>query len=202
MYSLRREMWNTKVMVKISVLAVISFILMFFEFPLLFLAPPFIKLDFSDLPALIGSFALGPMAGVIIQLLKNILNVLIEGTTTGGVGELANFVVGSAFAYTAGVFYYKNKTFKNAIIGLIVGTITMTITITLANYYIIFPFYAKLMGQPIQAFVDMGAMVSNKIVDLKTLMLFSIVPFNLLKGTILTIITVLIYKKVSPILHR
>lgn len=202
MYSLRREMWNTKVMVKISVLAVISFILMFFEFPLVFLAPPFIKLDFSDLPALIGSFALGPMAGVIIQLLKNILNVVIEGTTTGGVGELANFVVGSAFAYTAGVFYYKNKTFKNAIIGLIVGTITMTITITLANYYIMFPFYAKLMGQPIQAFVDMGAMVSNKIVDLRTLMLFSIVPFNLLKGTILTIITVLIYKKVSPILHR
>lgn len=202
MYTLSKETWNTKVMVKVSVLAVISFILMFFEFPLPFLAPPFIKLDFSDLPALIGAFSLGPMAGVIIQLLKNVLNVVIEGTTTGGVGELANFVVGSAFAYTAGAFYYRNKTFKNAIIGLVAGTITMTVVITLANYYIMFPFYAKLMGQPIQAFVDMGAMVSDKIVDLKTMMLFSIVPFNLLKGTILTAITLLIYKKVSPILHR
>ena len=189
-------------MVKVSVLAVVSFILMFFEFPLVFLAPPFIKMDFSDLPALIGSFALGPMAGVIIQLLKNILNVIIEGTTTGGIGELANFVVGAVFAYTAGAFYYKNKTFKNAVIGLIAGTIVMTIAITLANYYIMFPFYAKLMGQSTQAFVDMGAQLSNKIVDLKTLMLFSIVPFNLLKGTLLTIVTILIYKRVSPILHR
>ncbi|WP_262430605.1 ECF transporter S component [Paratissierella segnis] len=202
MYSLKKESWNTKIMVKVSVLAVVSFILMFFEFPLVFLAPPFIKMDFSDLPALIGSFALGPMAGVIIQLLKNILNVIIEGTTTGGIGELANFVVGAVFAYTAGAFYYKNKTFKNAVIGLIAGTIVMTIAITLANYYIMFPFYAKLMGQSTQAFVDMGAKLSNKIVDLKTLMLFSIVPFNLLKGTLLTIVTILIYKRVSPILHR
>mgnify|MGYP000862264037 FL=1 len=202
MYSLKKESWNTKIMVKVSVLAVVSFILMFFEFPLVFLAPPFIKMDFSDLPALIGSFALGPMAGVIIQLLKNILNVIIEGTTTGGIGELANFVVGAVFAYTAGAFYYKNKTFKNAVIGLIAGTIVMTIAITLANYYIMFPFYAKLMGQSTQAFVDMGAQLSNKIVDLKTLMLFSIVPFNLLKGTLLTIVTILIYKRVSPILHR
>lgn len=202
MYTLSKETWNTKVMVKISVMAVISFILMFFEFPVPFLAPPFIKFDFSDLPALIGAFALGPMAGVIIQALKNILNLLIEGSTTGGVGELANFVVGGVFAYTAGAFYYKNKNFKNAIIGLVVGTIAMTIVITLANYFIMFPFYAKLMGQPIQAFVDMGAMVSNKIIDLKTLMLFSIVPFNLVKGTILTAITLLIYKRVSPILHR
>jgi len=201
-YSLKKESWNTKIMVKVSVLAVVSFILMFFEFPLVFLAPPFIKMDFSDLPALIGSFALGPMAGVIIQLLKNILNVIIEGTTTGGIGELANFVVGAVFAYTAGAFYYKNKTFKNAVIGLIAGTIVMTIAITLANYYIMFPFYAKLMGQSTQAFVDMGAKLSNKIVDLKTLMLFSIVPFNLLKGTLLTIVTILIYKRVSPILHR
>lgn len=202
MYSLKKESWNTKIMVKVSVLAVMSFVLMFFEFPLVFLAPPFIKLDFSDLPALIGSFALGPMAGVIIQLLKNILNVIIDGTTTGGVGEFANFVVGGIFAYTAGAFYYKNKTFKNAVIGLVGGTIVMTIAITLANYYIMFPLYAKLMGQSIQAFVDMGARLSNKIVDLKTLMLFSIVPFNLLKGILQTVVTILIYKRVSPILHR
>ena len=202
MYTLSKETWTTRNMVKISVLGVISFVLMFFELPLPFLAPPFIKLDISDLPALIGSFSLGPMAGVIIQLLKNVLNVLIEGSTTGGVGELANFVVGSLFAYTAGLFYFKEKTFNRALIGLIVGTIAMTIGISLANYFVMFPLYAKLMGQPVQAFVDMGAAINKNITDLRTMMLWAIVPFNLLKGVILTALTLLIYKRVSPILHK
>ncbi len=202
MYTLSKETWNTKTMVKISVLGVISFILMFFEIPLPWLAPTFMKIDISDLPALIGSFAIGPMAGVIIQLLKNVLNVLIEGSTTGGVGELANFVVGSAFAYTAGFVYFKKKTFNRAVLGLVLGTIMMTIVITLANYFIMFPFYAKLFGMEIQTLVDMGAVINKNIVDLKSMMLIAVVPFNLLKGIILTAITLLIYKRVSPILHK
>ncbi len=202
MYTLSKEHWNTKTMVKISVLGVISFILMFFELPMPFLAPTFMKIDISDLPALIGSFAIGPMAGVIIQLLKNVLNVLIEGTTTGGVGELANFVVGSAFAYTAGFVYYKNKTFGRAVAGLLIGTVTMTIVITLANYFVMFPFYAKLFGMEIQTLVDMGAAINKNITDLKSMMLISVVPFNLIKGIMLTALTLLIYKRVSPILHK
>mgnify|MGYP002515734322 CR=1 FL=1 len=202
MYTLSKETWNTKTMVKISVLGVISFILMFFEIPMPFLAPTFMKIDISDLPSLIGSFAIGPMAGVIIQLLKNVLNVLIEGSTTGGVGELANFVVGSAFAYTAGFVYYKKKTFGRAVVGLLLGTVAMTIVITLANYFIMFPLYAKLMGQDIQAFVDMGTAINKNITDLKSMMLISIVPFNLLKGVMITALTLLIYKRVSPILHK
>ncbi len=202
MYTLSRESWNTKTMVKISVLGVISFILMFFEIPLPWLAPPFMKIDISDLPSLIGSFAIGPMAGVIIQLLKNVLNVLIEGSTTGGVGELANFVVGSAFAYTAGFVYYKKKTFKRAIIGLILGTIVMTLVITLANYFVMFPLYAKLMGQDIQVFIDMGTAINKNITDLGSLMLISVVPFNIVKGIMVTAITLLVYKRVSPILHK
>lgn len=202
MYTLSKESWNTKTMVKISVLGVISFILMFFELPLPWLAPTFMKIDISDLPALIGSFAIGPMAGVIIQLLKNVLNVLIEGSTTGGVGELANFVVGSVFAYTAGFVYYKNKTFNRAVVGLLLGTVAMTIVITLANYYVMFPFYAKLFGMEIQSLVDMGAVINKNITDLKSLMLISVVPFNLLKGVMLTALTLLIYKRVSPILHK
>lgn len=202
MYTLSKEHWNTKTMVKISVLGVISFILMFFELPMPFLAPTFMKIDISDLPSLIGSFAIGPMAGVIIQLLKNVLNVLIEGTTTGGVGELANFVVGSAFAYTAGFVYYKNKTFGRAVAGLLIGTVTMTIVITLANYFVMFPFYAKLFGMEIQTLVDMGAAINKNITDLKTMMLLSVVPFNLIKGIMLTALTLLIYKRVSPILHK
>ena len=202
MYTLSKELWSTKTMVKVSVLGVIAFVLMFFEMPLIFLAPPFIKMDISDLPALIGAFAMGPMAGVIIQLLKNVLNVLIEGTTTAGVGELANFVVGSAFAYTAGFIYFKKRTFGRAVIGLVVGTIVMTLVISIANYYVMFPFYAKLFGWPIDNLVEMGTAINKNIVDMKTMIIYAIVPFNLLKGTILTAITILIYKKVSPILHR
>ncbi len=202
MYTLSRDQWTTRTMVKVSIMAVIAFILMFFEFPLLWIAPPFIKIDISDLPALLGAFAMGPMVGVIIQLLKNVLNVVLEGSTTGGVGEFANFVVGSAFAYTAGAIYFRKKTFGRAVAGLLIGTVVMTVIITIANYYFIFPFYAKLFGMPIQALVDMGAGISDKITDLWSLMLYSIVPFNLLKGLLLSAITILIYKKVSPILHR
>ncbi|MDY0235035.1 MAG: ECF transporter S component [Gudongella sp.] len=202
MYTLSKELWSTKTMTKISVLGVIAFVLMFFELPLIFLAPPFIKLDISDLPALLGAFAMGPMAGVIIQLLKNVLNVVIEGTTTAGIGELANFIVGSAFAYTAGFIYFKKRTFARAIVGLVAGTIVMTIVISLANYYVMFPFYAKLFGLPIDTLVEMGTSINKNIVDMKTMIIYAIVPFNLLKGTILTAITILIYKKVSPILHK
>lgn len=166
------------------------------------MAPPFIKMDISDLPALLGAFAIGPMAGVVIQFLKNILNLVFEGTTTAAVGELANFVVGSVFAFTAGAIYYKKKTFKNAVIGLIVGTIAMTIAIAIANYYIMFPFYAKMFGWPIQDLVSMGTAINGNIVDLKTMMLYSIVPFNLFKGATVTAVTLLIYKRISPILHK
>ena len=202
MQVLSKKTWNTKAMVKVSVLGVIAFILMLFEMPLAWIAPPFIQLDVSDVPALLGSFALGPMAGVIIQFLKNILKLMFVGSGTGGVGELANFLVGSTFAFTAGVIYFRKKTLKNALIGLIAGTITMTIVITLANYFVMFPFYARLFGWPLQDFVNMGTAINANIVDLKTLMVFSIVPFNLLKGTIVTIMTVLIYKRISPILHK
>ena len=201
MHTLKKELWNTKVMVKVSVLAVISFILMFFEFPLVWLAPTFIKLDISDLPALIGAFALGPMAGEIIELLKNILNLLIDGTTTGGVGELANFVVGAAYVYTAGAIYFRKKNFKHAIVGLFFGTIVMTIIMAVANYYIMFPFYAKLFGMPLDTLIEMGTAINSRIVDMKSMILYTVVPFNLLKGIVISALTILIYKKVSPILH-
>jgi len=200
MYTLGKKSWDTKIMVKISVLAVISFIFMQLEFPIAFLAPSFLQMDISDIPALIGAFALGPMAGVIVQLLKNILHLF--QTSTVGVGELANFVVGSTFAYTAGYIYYKEKTFKRAVGGLIAGTITMTIVITIANYFIMFPFYAKLYGIDLDTIIAMGNAINKNIVDLKTMMVMAVVPFNLLKGTIVTILTILIYKKVSPILHK
>ena len=200
MYTLRKEDFNTRTMVKISVLGVIALILMLLDFPLWF-TPPFIKFDVSDVPSLIGAFALGPMAGVIIQFVKNLLKILVVGTNTAAVGELANFIVGSVFAYTAGLIYYKEKTFKNAIIGLIAGTITMTIVISVLNYYIMIPFYAKAFGMPLDKIVTISGAVNKYVVDLKSLIIYAIVPFNLLKGIVVSLVTILLYKRVSPILH-
>lgn len=201
MYTLRKEDFNTRTMVKISVLGVIALILMLLDFPLWF-TPPFIKFDVSDVPSLIGAFALGPMAGVIIQFVKNLLKILVVGTNTAAVGELANFIVGSVFAYTAGLIYYKEKTFKNAIIGLIAGTITMTIVISVLNYYVMIPFYAKAFGMPLDKIVTISGAVNKYVVDLKSLIIYAIVPFNLLKGIVVSLVTILLYKRVSPILHR
>ena len=182
MQTVSKERWTTKAMVKISILGVLAFVLMLFEMPLAWIAPPFIQLDISDLPALLGSFALGPVAGVIIQFLKNILKLVFVGSGTGAVGELANFIVGSTFAFTAGLIYLRKKTFKSAVIGLIAGTLVMSIVITIANYYVMFPFYAKLFGWPLEEFVNMGTAINENIVDLKTLMIYSIFLFNILKG--------------------
>lgn len=201
LYTLSREKWTTRNMVKIAVLGVIGMVLMFFDIPAFF-APGFLKIDLADLPALIGAFAMGPMAGVIVQLVKNLLSIFIEGTTTGGIGELSNFIVGSTFAYVAGLIYYKNKTFKRAVIGLLVGVLAMTTLATLSNYYIVFPLYAKIFGWPMDKIIGMGSAVNKFVIDYKTLILFAVVPFNLIKGTIVSIVTILIYKKVSPILHR
>ncbi|NMB09040.1 MAG: ECF transporter S component [Tissierellia bacterium] len=201
MYTLRKEDLNVKTMTKIAILGVISFVFMLLDFPLWF-TPTFLKFDISDLPSLIGAFALGPMAGVLVQLIKNLLKLLLAGTNTAAVGELANFVVGSVFAYTAGFIYYREKTFKNAIIGLIVGVLTMTVVISFANYYIMIPFYSKAYGLPLEKIIAMSTAVNKYIVDLKSLIIFGVVPFNLLKGLVTSILTVLLYKRISPILKN
>lgn len=199
MYTLSRENWDTRVMVKVSVLAVIGMVLMFFDVSAWF-APPFLKIDISDLPGLIGAFAMGPMAGVLVQLVKNILSFLIEGSKTGGVGELSNFLVGSCFVYVAGLIYYRKKTFTRAVLGMALGVISMSIFAGLSNYFVVFPIYSKLM--PLDQIIEMGSKVNKYVYDYKTLIIYAVLPFNILKGTIVSAITLLIYKRVSPILHK
>lgn len=196
-----REKMNTRTMVKTSVLSVLAFLIMYLEMPLWF-TPPFLKVDLSDIPALIGAFSLGPVAGVIVELLKNVLNLAIEGTTTGGVGELANFFVGSIFVFAAGAIYQNKKTFKNAVLGMITGAIAMTLVAAVLNYYFLIPFYAKLFGVTVDQYVELGAQVNRFVSDYKTFILYGIVPFNLFKGIMVSIITIPLYKRVSPILHR
>lgn len=195
------SIWSTKTMIKISVLGVLAFLIMFIEIPMWF-TPPFLKIDLSDIPALVGAFALGPIAGVAIEFLKNVLHMLLKGTSTMGVGELANFIIGSVFVYTAGILYYKKRNFAAAVRGLILGTIVMTLVASVANYVFLIPFYAKLFGANVELYVSMGSQVNSLVTDFKTFILFGIVPFNLLKGIIVSILTIPVYKRLSKVLHK
>jgi len=186
-------------MTKIALLSAFSIVLMFFELPLPFF-PEFLKIDASDLPALVGGFALGPLSGVAIVLFKNLLHMF--QTTSAYVGEVANFVVGTALVFPASLYYMKHKTKKSAIVGLVIGTVCMAIVGALVNYFVMIPLYAKLFGMDIEAIVAFGTMVNKNITNLNTLILFAIVPFNLIKGFAVSLITILIYKYISPILHK
>ena len=191
---------NVNRLVKISLLVAMAFVLMLFEFPIPGF-PPFLKLDFSDLPALIGGFALGPVAGVIIEGGKVILNLVFHGSYTGGVGELANFLVGGSFVFVASYIYHKNKTKKNAIIGLIIGTIVMTIVGALFNYYILIPLYATIMGG-MSNVIGFSAEGNSNIGSLVGIIVLGITPFNIIKGAIVSLITFVSYKRISPLISR
>jgi len=195
----KRKKLNTRMIAQIGMLGAIAVVLMLFEIPLPF-APSFYEIDFSEVPVLIGCFSMGPMAGVLIELIKIILNLCINGSVTAGVGELANFVIGCALVLPAAFIYKKKKTKKGAIIGLVTGTLFMTISGCFINAYVMLPTYAKAFGMPIEALVEMGSAVNASITDLFTFVMFAVVPFNLLKGVLVSIIVLLIYKKISPIL--
>jgi len=195
------ESMRTKWLVKVGMLSAVAFLLQLLEFPL-GIFPAFLQIDFSDVPALLAGFSLGPAAGVAVELIKNILHLILKNSGTGGVGELANFLIGSAIVIPAALVYKRKHTRKMAIYGLVTGTLVMTLVGVLANLYILIPFYSTAFGMPIEAIVAMGTEVNSAVVDLQTLVLYGIVPFNLLKGVIVSLVTVLIYKRLSPILHR
>ncbi len=186
-------------MTKIAMLSVLAFVFMQLEL-IIPIFPQFLKLDISDLPALVGAFAMGPLAGVVIELVKNMLHLF--QTSTFGVGELANFFIGSAIIVPSAIIYKKHKSRKSAITGLAIGTVAMAIMGAIMNYFVLIPFYAAVLKFPVEAIVGMGTAVNGNITSLFTLILLGIVPFNLLKGVVLSIITLVIYKHISPILHK
>jgi len=193
------EKTKTQAIVKIGFLSATAFILMYLEFQVP-LFPGFLKLDFSDVPALVASFAMGPLYGVMVELIKNIIHATI--TQSGGIGEIANFSVGSIFVYTAGIIYQFNKTRKNALISMAIATVVMAFTASLLNYYVFLPLYQKVMGWPMDAIIGMSKAANKNIVDVRTLIAYGIFPFNVLKGIMLSLITLLIYKKLSPVLKH
>ena len=191
---------KTHQMIQIAMLGAVATVLMLFEFPMPFLAPNFYELDFSELPVLIGGFAMGPLAGVMIELLKILLHLVIKGTHTAFVGELGNFLVGCAMVVPASLIYQHKKTKKYAIIGLVCGTLCMSVAGAFVNAYLLLPAYGKAFGMPIEAFVEMGAAIHSSVDSLFKFCLLLVTPFNLVKGAIISLLTLLMYKRISVLL--
>lgn len=190
-----------KYIAKVAVLAAAAAILMLFEFPLWF-APGFYKLDLSETIILIGGFALGPLAGALIELIKNLLNLLLNGTSTAFVGEFANFVTGCVFVVPAALIYRHKKSLKSAIIGMIVGSLSLAVIGSMLNYFVLVPTYVEMYKMPLDAIIAMASEVNGAVTDLKSMIIFAVAPFNLLKGIICSILASLLYKRVSGILHK
>jgi len=193
------EVFSIRKISIIGVFSAISFVLMLFEFPLPF-APAFYKFDFSDIPALIGGFAAGPLVGVMIEFIKVLLNIVIQGTTTGFVGEIANFVVGAAFVVPATVIYRFKKTRNTALISCLVGTLCIAFVGATLNAFFLLPAYAVLFGSGVDSFIAAGTAINPAVTNLFTFCALCVAPFNLVKGVADSAITFLVYKQLSPIL--
>ena len=185
-----------------AMLSAVAFILMFIEFPIPMLIPSFVKMDFSDLPALLGAFALGPVYGVVISFMKNLLHIVIKGTSTACVGELCNFMLGAVFSAAAGVIYKHHKSRKTAIIGAIAGAASHW----LCSAYrpttsFTYPAYVQFYHMPLEAILGMyQAILPSADSLIKCLVIFNM-PFTLVKGLLDAVLCMLIYKPLSPILH-
>lgn len=193
----------TKLIV-IAMLGAIGFVLMLLEFPLWFV-PSFYELDFSEVAVLVGAFAYGPLAGVAIEAIKILLNLAYTGSITMGVGELANFLIGISLVIPAAIIYKRHKTRKHAIIGLAVGVLVMSFVGAILNAFLLLPAYAYFLSTPtdtytVDSFVYLGSLVNPLVNDLWSLIFFAVVPFNLIKGFLSSLVVVVIYKRISMVL--
>ncbi len=186
---------NVRYLTVTAMLSAIAYILMFLDFSVPFM-PGFIKMDLSELPALIGSFAMGPLCGVVVCLIKNVLHLFI--TTTGGVGELSNFILGVAFVLPAGLIYKHKKNRRTALIGSIAGALFMGIFSVVSNYFLVYPVYYNFMPQDVILAAYQAILPSVKNI-LQCLICFNM-PFTIVKGLFSVVITFLTYKHISPIL--
>jgi len=189
---------RTRYLVISAMLSAVSIVLMQFDFSVPFM-PSFIKMDLSDLPALIGAYSMGPLYGVIIALVKNLLHLL--RTSTGGIGELSNFLLSALFVLPAGLIYQRNKTRRRAIIGAVIGAVSMAVFSVITNYFIVYPVYTAFM--PMETIIAMYQAILPKIKDgdlLSCLVIFNM-PFTFVKAMLSVVITLLIYKPLSPIIH-
>lgn len=193
---------KTKYITVCGMLGALACILHMLDFPLVFLAPEFYKLDFSELPVMIGGFFLGPVGAVIIEVVKIMLKLVLKGTSTAFVGDLANFLVGCTLVVPASIVYHLKKSKKSALVSLIIGTVIMSVFGTAFNAVYLLPAFSNLYGLPLETIVGMGTAINKNINSVTTLVVFSILPLNLIKGTLVSVVTMLVYKRTSIFLHN
>ena len=196
------ERSRTRTIAQVAMLGAVAGVLMNFEVPLPFLAPSFYQLDFSEIPVLVGSFAMGPIAGVLIELVKILVHLVTKGSMTAGVGDVANFIFGCTFAVPAGLIYrYKSvKSRKHAVVGMAVGTVLTAIAACFINAFVLLPAYGKAFGMPIEAFIEMGGAVHSSVNSLLSFAALIIFPFNLFKYALTSLVVFLIYKRIRVVL--
>lgn len=199
----RESVFTTKRMAVIGMFSATATILMLFEIPLFF-APGFYKLDFSELPILVGAFAFGPTAGVTMEFLKILLELCFRGTTTAFVGELANFAVGCSLILPASALYSFHKTKRNALLACIVGTLVLTVFGTAFNAVYLLPAFAKLFGCPLESLIAQGVEANSLVKEgnVVSFVIACVAPLNLIKGVSVSLLTMLIYKPLSPIIKE
>ena len=193
---------STRKITMIGLFSALAVVLHIFDFPILFLAPGFYKLDFSEIPALVGTFAFGPVAGVMIEFCKILLKLVIKGTSTAFVGDLANFVIGCSLVLPASIIYMFKKTRKRAILSCIVGSVIMTVFGTAFNGVYLLPAFSTLFGLPMDAIIGAGAAINGNINSVTTFVCFAVAPINIIKSVAASGVTLLIYKPLSPILKN
>ena len=197
----RERTFSTRKMAVTGMFSAIAMILHVLDFTMPF-APFFYKLDFSELPVLIGAFAFGPVTGVVTEAVKILLKLLIKGTSTAFVGDLANFVIGCSFILPTSTIYYFKKSKKSAITGCIVGTLILTLFGTAFNAVYLLPAFSKLYGMPLDSILAMGSEVNKLMTDgsIVSFVICCVAPMNLIKGGVVSVVTMLIYKPLSPII--
>lgn len=193
---------KTKYITICGMLGALAAILHIFDFSLLFLAPEFYKLDFGELPAMIGGFFLGPVGAVLIELVKILLKLVIKGTSTAFVGDFANFVIGCSLLVPASIVYHLKKTRTNAGLGLALGTVVMAVFGTAFNAVYLLPAFSTLYGMPLDSIIAMGTAINSHVNSVTTFVIFTVFPLNLLKGALVSLLTMLLYKRISLFLHN
>ena len=181
----------------IAICGAIAAILHVLDFPLLFLAPEFYKLDFSELPVMLCGFFLGPSAAVFCEIIKILLKLLLKGTSTAFVGDFANFVVGCSLVLPAIFIYHTKKSRDTALWGCIVGTVVVTVVGSAFNAIYLLPKFSQLYGIPMDAIIAMGSKVNHGIHNISTFVMLAVAPLNLIKGATISVLTMLLYKRVA-----
>ena len=181
----------------IGICAAIAAVLHMLDFPLLFLAPEFYKLDFSELPVMLCGFYLGPAATVACEAVKILLKLLLKGTSTAFVGDFANFVVGCSLVLPASILYHTGKRRSTAIWGLVLGTVSMTVFGSAFNAVYLLPKFSQLFDLPLDNIIAMGGAINGNIRSLSTFVLLAVAPLNLVKGAMISVLTMLLYQRVA-----